>query len=65
MKSIGGYMFLFGLISTVLYFFDMELKILMWIETWGTTVGWAIRGGLMALGAGLWFLGGKKEDAAA
>jgi hypothetical protein len=65
MKSIGGYLFLFGIGSIILNFFDMQFKLLMWIDNWGTAVGWSIRIGLLVLGGLLWFLGRNKETPAA
>jgi hypothetical protein len=59
MKSIGGFLVLMGVGSSVLYFMDMEFRLLMWIENWGPNVAWAIRGGCAVLGAVLWFVGMK------
>lgn len=61
MKSIGGYMFLFGVGSIILYFLNMQFVILAWIDTWGPTVGWAIRGALAAVGAILWLVGNTQQ----
>ncbi len=61
MKSVGTYMAIFGAISIALHFFNMELRVLSWIENWGPGIGWAIRGGLIAVGAGLWFIGRQQE----
>jgi hypothetical protein len=61
MKSIGGYLFFFGLGSIILNFLDMQFRLLMWIDNWGATVGWSIRIGLMVVGALLWFVGRSKE----
>ena len=33
-----------GLISTVLYLFNYNVRILAWIDMWGTTMGWVLRG---------------------
>jgi hypothetical protein len=63
MKSVGTYMFIFGAISIALHFFNMELRLLSWIETWGPGIGWAIRVGLVVVGAGLWFVGRQQEAA--
>jgi hypothetical protein len=64
MKSIGGYLFFFGLGSIVLDFFNMQFMLLAWIDMWGPTVGWAIRIGLVLVGGVLWLLGRNKENAA-
>ncbi|MGH8110025.1 MAG: hypothetical protein ACREO1_15060 [Arenimonas sp.] len=64
MKSIGGYLFFFGLGSIILDFIDMQFMLLMWIDNWGTNVGWSIRIGMLVIGAGLWLLGNKQEQTA-
>ncbi len=61
MKTIGGYLFFFGLGSIVLHFLNMEFKLLAWIEMWGPTVGWAIRIGMAVAGGALWLFGSKAE----
>lgn len=56
MKNIGMYLMLFGIGSIVLNLIGYNFSILMWIDNWGDTVGWVIRGGAAFAGAGLWFL---------
>lgn len=51
-----------GIASIVLLFMNMNLKLLMWIDMWGPTVGWAIRIGLLVGGAALYFLSPAKEE---
>ena len=63
MKTIGGYMFFFGLGSIILSFLNMEFIVLAWIDNWGTNVGWGIRIGLAVVGAVLWLVGRKQEAA--
>ena len=63
MKKLGGYMLFFGIGSIVLNYFNMQFIILSWIDTWGETVGWGIRIGLIVAGAVL-LLVGKKTAAA-
>lgn len=43
----------FGAASAVLYFLDYEYKFLSWIDNWGETVGWSIRGAMVVVGGGL------------
>lgn len=62
MKSIGGYMFFFGVGSIVLYFLNMEFILLAWIDLWGETLGWAIRIGLAVVGGALWLFGHLQES---
>jgi len=63
MKSIGSLLVILGLGSFVLNMLGMEFKLLGWIDNWGPTAGIAIRIGLVVVGAGLWFVGRKRETA--
>ena len=63
MKKLGGTLFFFGVGSTVLYFLGMQFIILAWIDLWGSTIGWMIRGALIIAGAILWLIGRKEEKA--
>lgn len=67
LSSLGALLAVFGLASAVLSFFDYNLKLLMWIDLWGTTTGWVIRTALIVVGAALFFLfnsedGEKSEE---
>lgn len=62
MKNIGTYLVIFGIGSIILNQLGREFVFLMWIDGWGETVGWAIRGGSAALGAVLWFVGNSQES---
>lgn len=62
MKKIGGYMIFFGLFAIILNFFDRVPTILMWIYSWGETAAWAIKIGLIVLGAVLFFMGKSPEE---
>jgi len=62
MRSIGMYMAIAGIASIVLLFMDMNLKLLMWIDMWGPTAGWAIRIGLIVVGAALFFMSPAPEE---
>ena len=64
MKSIGGYMFFFGIGSIILSFLNMEFMLLSWIDNWGVSVGWSIRIGLTVAGGALWLIGRKQAAAA-
>jgi len=63
MKSAGVWLMIFGLGSIALNFLGMEFRILMWIDSWGPTVGWAIRAGLAATGVVLFVLGSRQAQA--
>ena len=62
LSSIGALMIVFAIASTILSFFDYNLKILMWVDIWGTAVGWAIRVALIIVGGALLFLFNKSDD---
>ena len=61
MKGLGGLLVLFGAGSIVLNLMGREFQLLMWIDTWGEGVGWAIKIGLIVVGAGLWLMAGGKQ----
>ncbi|UYZ58424.1 hypothetical protein [Hymenobacter latericus] len=54
MKELGIGLFLVGLVSLVLPFVGMKFMFLGWIEQWGETTAWLIRGGVTLLGLVLW-----------
>jgi len=62
MKTIGMYMAIAGIASIVLLFMNMNLSLLMWIDNWGETTGWAIRIGFIVVGAALFFMGPDDEE---
>lgn len=55
MKEIGLALILFGLLSMVLSLVNMNFMFLAWINNWGPTTAWLIRGGITLLGFALWF----------
>ena len=63
MKSIGSLLFILGAGSFVLNMLGMQFTVLQWIDNWGETTGLGIRVGLIAVGAGLWFVGRKQQAA--
>lgn len=65
MKSIGGLLVLLGLGSFVLHFMDREFKVLSWVDNWGAEAGIGIRIAMVVVGAVLWWMGNKREKAAA
>lgn len=64
MKSAGGLLLLLGIGSVALYFFNMEFRLLAWIDMWGAEMGWVIRIVLILAGGGLLaadkFMGGEE-----
>jgi len=53
MARWGTTLILAAVISAALSFTNYELRLLLWIDLWGTGIGWLIRIGLVALGLGL------------
>ena len=60
--SIGAFIALAGVISCVLHLIGMNLRILMWINEWGTGVGWGIRVGLIVLGVLMMVIASKAKS---
>ena len=50
MKRFGLILFTLGAASSIIQFFGREFVVLIWIDLWGTTVGWIIRIALMVGG---------------
>ena len=63
MKELGLGLLLVGLISLALAFFapNVQYIFLKWINNWGPTAAWGIRGGITLLGLVLW-LGFRNRD---
>ena len=61
MKKIGSLLLFFGVGTIVLNLIGFEFAILGWIDNWGETVGWAIRGAMIVAGGALFFLGHRSE----
>lgn len=55
-SGFGGAAALFGFVSIVLSFFNYNLRILMWIDSWGETMAWVIRVGLIIVGLAVYFV---------
>lgn len=62
MNKIGIYLVIAGIGSIILNQFGYEFSLLMWVDTWGETVAWAIRGGAIVVGAALFFFGMQQEQ---
>ncbi len=63
LSAVGAFLAGVGLLSiilNILYVFhiaSLEVRILMWIDNWGTKVGWVIRIGITVAGAALYLIG--------
>lgn len=56
LTGLGVLLALYGVLSSILYFFDYNLTILMWVDLWGPLVGWGLRAGFIVGGGGLAFV---------
>ena len=65
MKSIGGLLVVLGIAAIVFGFMERVPTVLQWIYNWGDTGAWAIKIGLIVIGAALYFMGSKQKKAAA
>ncbi|QIX61511.1 hypothetical protein FY528_07245 [Hymenobacter lutimineralis] len=61
MKELGLGLLIIGLVSMLLPFLGMKFMFLTWIDQWGPTTAWVIRGGATLLGLVLW-LSFKNRD---
>ena len=62
MKSIGMYLAIAGFGSLLLNLVGYEFSLLMWIDNWGITTGYAIRGAAIVAGVALFLIGTKQEQ---
>ena len=63
MKNAGSLLLFFGIGTIVLNLVGYEFSILFWIDNWGDTVGWVIRGAMVAIGAVLFIMGMRSPQA--
>ncbi|OWP63485.1 hypothetical protein CDA63_08900 [Hymenobacter amundsenii] len=57
MRELGIFLFCAGLIALLAPYLlpaNFRFPLLDWIYNWGPTVAWAIKGGAVLLGLGLW-----------
>jgi hypothetical protein len=64
MRNIGYYLLGFSVLSMLLKIVGMNLKILIWIDIWGNSTGWMIRGGAALLGLVIILLTKPEPEAA-
>lgn len=62
MRSIGSLLLFLGAGSVVLHFIGYEFRLLMWIDNWGETTGWIIRGAMIVAGGAMMFFSKPEED---
>lgn len=62
---LGVVMLIYGVAATVLDLINYKLRIMLWIDLWGDTAGFIIRGVLIVVGAVIVYFGTdfyKKEE---
>lgn len=52
-----------GIISALLSIFNYNIRLLAWIDLWGSSMGWILRVLLVLGGGALFFLFGRMEEA--
>ena len=57
MRKIGSYMAIIGLALILLPFIGLTVRFTDWIYNWGEGIAWAIKIGLIVIGAVLFFMG--------
>jgi len=63
MRRFGALLVFLGAGSFVLHLLGREFILIMWIDTWGPTVGTILRLGMIVAGAALWVAGARREPA--
>ena len=53
MSGLGGLLIMFAIGSAILPMFGRQFTLFMWIDNWGPTVGWVIRGVMLLVGIAL------------
>lgn len=62
MRGWGITLILLGIGSAILPLMDRQFILLMWIDMWGPTMGWILRGGVITLGILMAVFGAGRED---
>jgi len=53
MRSLGIWLIIFAIGSVLLPRIGLQFIFVAWIDMWGPTIGWAIRGAMAVVGIGL------------
>ena len=64
MRTLGSIMLTVGIMSAVLklWFTGYYHALLYWVDQWGNPTGWAIRIGVIVIGAVLMWFGSRKKQ---
>lgn len=65
MRQTAVFLMILGFGSMVLNLIGMEFRLLGWVDTWGPTVGWAIRAALAVVGVVLFFVDRRQQGSVA
>jgi hypothetical protein len=57
--GIGTLLLTYGIVSIIMYFLDYNLRIMLWIDSWGDLVGYALRGAFIVIGGILMYIGSR------
>lgn len=60
MTGWGAFLIIMAVLSAIMPRLGLQFLLLMWIDNWGTTIGWVIRGVLLVVGIVLVVLGKRK-----
>ncbi|MBL8756816.1 MAG: hypothetical protein JNK35_00120 [Phycisphaerae bacterium] len=60
MRSWGWTLILVAALSALLPYMGLQLLLVAWVDMWGPTIGWAIRGGLAVIGAAMVVAGSSR-----
>ena len=59
MRSFGIFLLVMAVGSALLPMIGMQFILVAWVDTWGATIGWVIRGIMAVVGLGLIGLAGR------
>lgn len=64
MKSFAGWLIVLTIGSVILPYIGFQFIVLSWVDSWGPTVGWCIRGGFIVVAVAiLMFPSGESKAA--
>jgi hypothetical protein len=58
-STIGAVIAIYGIASSVLFFIGYNMRLLVWVDQWGSGAGWLIRALMIAAGVGMYISGRK------
>jgi hypothetical protein len=58
-STIGAVIAIYGITSSVLLFIGYTMRLLVWVDQWGSAAGWIIRAVLIAAGVVMYITGRK------